>query len=98
MHVEGAGYSTRSYVLAWIIIPLFLIIGVDTYSLYHSALRSRLQQPMIVRWLQRHMRWATRCAMNAVNSVCPYHWPCSRFTRRSSPDAITTGSVPQAGN
>lgn len=40
MHVEGAGYSARSYVLAWIIIPLFLIIGVDTYSLYHSALRS----------------------------------------------------------
>ena len=38
----GAGtvYSARSYVLAWILIPVVLIIGVDTFALYRSALRS----------------------------------------------------------
>ena len=33
-------YSARSYVLAWIITPLTLIIATDTYFLYQSALRS----------------------------------------------------------
>jgi len=36
----GKRYSTRSYVLAWIITPLTLIIATDTYFLYQSALRS----------------------------------------------------------
>lgn len=33
-------FSVRSYVLAWIIIPLFSIIAVDTYFLYRSVLNS----------------------------------------------------------
>ena len=38
----GAGtvYSARSYVLAWILIPVVLIIAVDTFALYRNALRS----------------------------------------------------------
>jgi two-component system sensor histidine kinase TctE len=38
--MTGKRYSARSYVLAWIITPLTLIIATDTYFLYQSALRS----------------------------------------------------------
>ena len=38
--MTGKRYSARTYVLAWIITPLTLIIATDTYFLYQSALRS----------------------------------------------------------
>ena len=40
MRQSGKRYSARTYVLAWIITPLTLIIATDTYFLYRSALRS----------------------------------------------------------
>jgi two-component system sensor histidine kinase TctE len=40
MAESPGGYSARSYLLAWIITPLVLIIAADTYFLYRSALRS----------------------------------------------------------
>lgn len=40
MRWPGDTYSTRSYVLAWTIIPLLLILLVDTVAMYRSALRS----------------------------------------------------------
>lgn len=33
-------FSVRSYVLAWITVPLFVILVIDTYFLYRSALHS----------------------------------------------------------
>jgi len=40
VHRSGKRYSARTYVLAWIITPLSLIIATDTYFLYQGALRS----------------------------------------------------------
>lgn len=40
MSWPGETYSTRSYILAWTVIPLLLILIVDTVAIYRSALRS----------------------------------------------------------
>lgn len=38
--ISGRTFSARSYLLAWIIIPLSLLIAADTYFLHLNALRS----------------------------------------------------------
>ena len=40
MALPGETTSTRSYILAWTVIPLLLILIVDTVAMYQSALRS----------------------------------------------------------
>ncbi len=40
MPVSWKQLSVRSYVLAWITLPLFVILVIDTYFLYRSALHS----------------------------------------------------------
>ncbi|WP_263771010.1 sensor histidine kinase [Propionivibrio soli] len=40
MPIPWRRFSVRSYVLAWIIVPIFAILIADTYFLYESALHS----------------------------------------------------------